>query len=59
MDTNKLVVLAQQMGMAEIEKKVHQELKLPENLMTDLELLLYDPNAKSEKIKREMDLRTD
>ena len=58
-DTTKLGKLAAQMGMEEIEKKVHEELKVPENLMSDIELLLNDPNAPSEKMKREMDLRSD
>jgi hypothetical protein len=45
--------------MEEIEKKVHEELKVPENLMDDIQKLFDDPNARGEKLKREMDLRAD
>ena len=59
MSSNNLAKIATSMNMEEIEKKVNEELHVPEHLMEDLEKLMNDPNAKSEKMKREMDLRTD
>ena len=59
MNTNNLAKVASTMNMEEIEKKVNEELQVPENLFTDLDRLMNDPNAKSDKMKREMDLRAE
>ena len=38
---------------------MNEELKVPDDMMGDIDKLLNDPNSRSEKMKTEMDLRGD
>ena len=45
--------------MAEIEKRVKEEIALPDGMMKDIQSLIMNNAGKAEKLKKEMDLRED
>jgi hypothetical protein len=56
---NNLTKMANNMNLEQIEEQVNQDLKVPDDMMGNIERLLNDPNSRSEKMKTEMDLRGD
>jgi hypothetical protein len=47
------------MNMEDIEKRVKEEIAVPEDLMKDIGAMIQNNAGKAEKLKKEMDLRED
>ena len=59
LEADKLARYAVDVGMEQIEKRVHQEMRLPPEIQTDLKVLLTGAGDIAEHAKVEQDLRMD